>query len=46
VIGILLEECKLVLEFGDKYRECQGKVSMFIPLKRLKGNPAFDNAQL
>jgi methanethiol S-methyltransferase len=33
VIGTLLEERKLVLEFGDKYREYQAKVSMFIPLK-------------
>jgi methanethiol S-methyltransferase len=35
VIGTLLEERKLVLEFGDKYREYQAKVSMFIPLKWL-----------
>jgi methanethiol S-methyltransferase len=35
VIGTLLEERKLVLEFGDKYREYQRKVSMFIPLKWL-----------
>jgi methanethiol S-methyltransferase len=34
VIGTLLEERKLVLEFGDKYLEYQRKVSMFIPLKR------------
>jgi protein-S-isoprenylcysteine O-methyltransferase Ste14 len=33
VIGTLLEERKLVLEFGDKYREYQRQVSMFIPLK-------------
>jgi methanethiol S-methyltransferase len=31
VIGTLLEERKLVLEFGDRYREYQRKVSMFIP---------------
>ena len=36
VIGTLLEERKLVLEFGDRYRQYQGKVSMFIPLKWLK----------
>jgi methanethiol S-methyltransferase len=36
VIGTLLEERKLVLEFGVKYREYQGKVSMFIPVKWLK----------
>ena len=35
VIGTLLEERKLVLEFGDRYREYQHNVSMFIPLKWL-----------
>jgi methanethiol S-methyltransferase len=35
VIGTLLEERKLSLEFGEKYREYQKKVSMFIPLKWL-----------
>jgi methanethiol S-methyltransferase len=35
VIGTLLEERKLVLEFGDKYREYQERVSMLIPLKWL-----------
>jgi protein-S-isoprenylcysteine O-methyltransferase Ste14 len=35
VIGTLLEERKLLLEFGDKYREYQQNVSMFIPLKWL-----------
>jgi methanethiol S-methyltransferase len=40
VMGTLLEERKLVLEFGDKYRQYQKQVSMFIPLKWLhrKGN--------
>jgi methanethiol S-methyltransferase len=33
VIGTLLEERKLILEFGDKYREYQKRVSMFIPLR-------------
>ncbi len=33
VIGTLLEEQKLVLEFGDKYRDYQRRVSMFIPFK-------------
>jgi methanethiol S-methyltransferase len=33
VIGTLLEERKLVLEFGKKYREYQDRVSMFFPLK-------------
>jgi methanethiol S-methyltransferase len=36
VIGTLLEERKLVLEFGEKYREYQQRVSMFIPVKWLK----------
>ncbi len=36
VIGTLLEERKLILEFGDRYRRYQDEVSMFIPLKWLK----------
>jgi len=36
VIGTFLEERKLVLEFGDRYREYQHRVSMFIPLKWLQ----------
>ena len=36
VIGTLLEERKLVIEFGDKYQKYQKKVSMFVPLKWLK----------
>jgi methanethiol S-methyltransferase len=36
VIGTFLEERKLVLEFGDKYKAYQRRVSMFIPLKWLK----------
>jgi methanethiol S-methyltransferase len=35
VIGTLLEERKLVLEFGDQYTDYQQQVSMFIPLKWL-----------
>ena len=35
VIGTLLEERKLVLEFGDKYKLYQHQVSMFIPLRWL-----------
>ena len=31
--GTLLEERKLVHEFGDAYRSYQGRVSMFVPLK-------------
>ena len=36
IIGIIMEECKLVLEFGDAYREYQQKVSMLFPLKFIK----------
>ena len=36
LIGTLLEERKLVLEFGDKYKLYQRQVSMFIPLKWLR----------
>ena len=36
VIGTLLEERKLVLEFGNRYQKYQAEVSMFIPLKWLK----------
>jgi len=36
LIGTLLEERKLVLEFGEKYRAYQRRVSMLIPLKWLR----------
>lgn len=36
VIGAFLEEGKLLLEFGDKYREYGKNVSMLIPYKWLK----------
>jgi protein-S-isoprenylcysteine O-methyltransferase Ste14 len=35
IVGTLLEERKLVIEFGEEYRRYQGRVSMFIPLKWL-----------
>jgi beta-lactamase class D len=35
VIGTLLEERKLMLEFGKEYRDYQGRVSMFLPIKWL-----------
>ncbi len=35
VVGTLLEERKLVKEFGEQYRRYQERVSMFIPLKWL-----------
>lgn len=36
IIGAFLEEKKLVLELGDKYRAYQRQVPMFIPYKLLK----------
>jgi methanethiol S-methyltransferase len=36
IIGTKLEERKLVLEFGDEYREYQQRVSMLFPLKWIK----------
>jgi len=36
VVGSILEEKKLVMEFGDKYRRYQQSVSMLIPLKWLR----------
>lgn len=35
-IGTLLEERKLVHEFGDAYRAYQQRVSMFVPLKWIR----------
>jgi len=40
VIGTILEERKLLLEFGENYREYQKSVSMFIPYKWLKAKIA------
>ena len=36
VVGTILEERKLVMEFGDKYTQYQRRVSMFVPLKWLR----------
>ena len=36
VIGTILEERKLVREFGEKYREYQERVSMFFPYKWIR----------
>jgi len=38
VIGTLLEERKLVMEFGDEYRDYQRKVPMLIPFVVKKGS--------
>jgi protein-S-isoprenylcysteine O-methyltransferase Ste14 len=40
VIGTILEERKLLLEFGEKYREYQRNVSMFVPYKWIKDRMA------
>lgn len=36
IVGSFLEELKLVLEFGEKYREYQQTVSMLVPYRWLK----------
>jgi protein-S-isoprenylcysteine O-methyltransferase Ste14 len=40
VVGTLLEERKLVHEFGDTYARYQERVSMFVPLKWLRSRIA------
>jgi methanethiol S-methyltransferase len=40
VVGTLLEERKLVHEFGDGYTSYQARVSMFVPLEWLKSRLA------
>jgi protein-S-isoprenylcysteine O-methyltransferase Ste14 len=40
VVGTLLEERKLVHEFGDTYRSYQARVSMFVPLKWIRSRIA------
>jgi protein-S-isoprenylcysteine O-methyltransferase Ste14 len=42
VVGTLLEERKLVQEFGDSYASYQARVSMFVPLKWLTSRFAAD----
>lgn len=41
LIGTLLEERKLILEFGDSYRQYQQRVSMLFPLIWLKKKLGF-----
>jgi protein-S-isoprenylcysteine O-methyltransferase Ste14 len=36
IVGTILEERKLITEFGDEYRDYQKKVSMLFPLKWIK----------
>jgi protein-S-isoprenylcysteine O-methyltransferase Ste14 len=36
IVGTLLEEKKLVREFGMEYRAYQARVSMFLPYKWVK----------
>jgi protein-S-isoprenylcysteine O-methyltransferase Ste14 len=40
LVGTLLEERKLVHEFGDAYRSYQRRVSMFVPIKWLRSRIA------
>lgn len=40
IVGALLEERKLVIEFGEEYRRYRERVSMFIPLKWLTARRA------
>ncbi|MEK6776305.1 MAG: isoprenylcysteine carboxylmethyltransferase family protein [bacterium] len=45
VVGTLLEERKLVFEFGDAYREYQKRVPMLIPFSRiLWGRPRWERS--
>ena len=40
VVGAILEERKLALQFGEKYRDYQKNVSMFLPCKWLRAKVA------
>jgi protein-S-isoprenylcysteine O-methyltransferase Ste14 len=44
LIGTLLEESKLILEFGDAYREYQRRVSMLFPFHWIKKKLGFVTA--
>ncbi len=45
IIGTLLEEQKLLAEFGDDYRDYQRKVSMLFPMKWIIKNFQFSKTQ-
>ena len=36
IVGTVLEEHKLLLEYGDEYRRYQKRVSMLIPFRYVK----------
>jgi protein-S-isoprenylcysteine O-methyltransferase Ste14 len=40
LVGTLLEERKLVREFGEAYRDYQRRVSMLVPVKWLRSRLA------
>jgi len=42
IVGTVLEERKLIVEYGDEYREYQKAVSMLVPLKWLKSRARRD----
>jgi protein-S-isoprenylcysteine O-methyltransferase Ste14 len=44
LIGTLLEESKLILKFGDAYREYQRRVSMLFPFHWIKKKLGFVTA--
>ena len=41
IVGTLLEERKLVVQFGAAYREYQERVSMLFPFKWIAGGSPF-----
>ncbi|BHH85210.1 NnrU family protein [Desulforhopalus sp. 52FAK] len=42
VVGTLLEERKILSVYGDRYRDYQNRVSMFVPIKWLKNRRKLD----
>ncbi len=37
IVGTVLEERKLLMEYDEEYRSYQNRVSMLVPFKYLKG---------